>query len=396
MSSVPPTSEPPKRRIVMCFDGTSDFAALYPTHVFRLFRSLARDDNQIIYYAGGVGTLRNSQILSPLKKKLYQTLDLAAGFSIREGFIEAMQFLMRNYRDGDELYFFGFSRGAYTARAVAAAISYFGIPEPAHENMIPYIWEWFSSGGDKKQSDANTDKDNNMFRRFGRLKGALTIERTVKNKAVQGVRRNPGIRFMGLWDTVSSFGIIRLRTLPGTSKLDEVITLRHAIAIDEKRNMFPENRCDEKHKDLQEVWFAGVHRDVGGGGEKDKRELSMIPYDWIVNEALACGLQLDPDKQDDDKDRPKPKATGPMNNDLKIVLAFAVFGLVPMKMWNDKRGDEGGFVWKWLNFIHVRPLPPKAPVHASVVARMNDPALKYKPKNVNLNDITVVGSDDQF
>jgi len=382
----------------MCFDGTADFAALYPTHVFRLFRSLERSDRQLIYYAGGVGTLKNSSILSPIKKAIYQTLDLAAGFSIRETFVEAMQFLARTYRDGDELYFFGFSRGSYAARAVAAGINYFGIPEPEHENMIPYIWEWFSENGfDDAPEDQDPDDDTNIFRRFGRLKGALTIERKEsfidddghkKKRAMQQVRRNPGIRFMGIWDTVSSFGIIRLRTLPGTSKLEEVQTLRHAISIDEKRNMFPENRCSPDHPDLKEVWFAGVHRDVGGGGAKEKRGLSMIPYDWMVKEAVACGLLIDKSKVD--KQRPEADPVGPMNDSLAIVLIYAIAGLVPMRMWDENKGDTGGFATKWLNFVHVRPIPKGAYIHASVATRIKHGPSRYRPKNVKLGDVEIL------
>src|SRR5258708_6993913 len=94
------------------------FFAHDSSHVFRLFRGLERSPTQLIYYDGGVGTLRNAQELSWAKKRIGRALDLAAGFSIREHFIEAYEFLCKNYEEGDSIYLFGFSRGAYTARVL--------------------------------------------------------------------------------------------------------------------------------------------------------------------------------------------------------------------------------------------------------------------------------------
>ena len=107
------------RNLVLCLDGTDDFAARNPTHVYRLFRMLERSDRQLIYYDGGVGTLRQAKLLAKPLIDFYRVIDLAAGFSIRDNFIKAFEFLCDNFRDGDEIYMFGFSRGAYAARAVA-------------------------------------------------------------------------------------------------------------------------------------------------------------------------------------------------------------------------------------------------------------------------------------
>lgn len=123
-----------------------------------------------------------------------------------------------SYEDGDRVYLFGFSRGAYTARVVAGFVERFGIPHPEHVNIIPHLWQHLTE---------TKDFDDGTFDFFRRLKSAFG--------------RPTEIEFMGLWDTVSAFGLGKLRTVPQTAKLAAARFVRHAVAIDERRNMFPEN-----------------------------------------------------------------------------------------------------------------------------------------------------------
>ncbi|MEQ1824107.1 MAG: DUF2235 domain-containing protein [Fimbriimonadaceae bacterium] len=346
------------RNLVLCVDGTNDFAARYPTHVFRLFRALERSDQQLIYYDGGVGTLLQAKLLAKPLIAIYNAIDLAAGFSIRDNFIKAYEFLCDNYREGDQIYLFGFSRGAYTARAVAAAISYYGIPGPEHKNLIPFMWQRFQSCGEVEHDNPDAESP---FASMANLKGALTEANSDRRKAK--------VHFLGVWDTVSSFGLINLKTLPGTSKLKNVVHVRHAVSIDEKRNMFPENLVNKDRDNVKEVWFAGVHRDVGGGGDKDKRGLSMCAYEWLLSE--ATGLRLDETKIDP-KLVIKADPNGADNSSALMVLIYAIAGIIPMKMWS-----KDGFAWKWLNLWHTRPIPDGATIHWSVQERKN-----YNPSNL--------------
>lgn len=365
----PPSSEP--RNLVLCLDGTNDFAAQNPTHVFRLFRTLERSESQVVYYDGGVGTLKDAKSLNPVVRWFGQTLDGAAGTSIADNFMEAYRFLMANYRDGDRIFLIGFSRGAYTARALAGALRHFGLLDEQHDNVVPYVWQMYSDppedGGaveaaaDAGKGDPKT-KIGEYVRNANRIKGAFG--------------RSVRVHFLGAWDTVSSYGLIRLKTLPQTSKLSCVDTVRHAVSIDERRNMFPENLCDPKHKDLKECWFAGVHRDVGGGGAKDRLGLGAFSLAWMVGEAVGAGLKIDPKKKAKLTEI-LPDAAGKDNSSLLPLVFFACLGLVPMKWWNDSRGR---MTWKWLNLWHVRQIPTGATAHVSVEERMS--RTPYRPKNV--------------
>lgn len=352
------------KNIVLCLDGTADFAARHPTHVFRLFKALERSDSQVIYYDGGVGTLRDARELSWIGKRVGQALDLAAGFSIREHFLEAYEFLCKRYQDGDRIFLFGFSRGAYTARVLAGAIDKFGIPYPEHLNILPYMWQALS---EVKKVDEETS------RFYNRLKGAFG--------------RSARVHFIGIWDTVSAFGIGRLRTIPQTSKLDAAEIVRHAVSIDERRNMFPENLVSAGHKNLQEVWFAGVHRDVGGGGAEGKLGLSMCAFTWILEEAERELLLIDKNRRGKMLDT-APDPLGPANASFWMTAAYAPAGLIPMRAWSTPKGR---YAWTWLRFWRTRPLPDGALVHRFVKERMDDPAGRYRPRNVDPARVTWYG-----
>jgi Uncharacterized alpha/beta hydrolase domain (DUF2235) len=184
------------------------------------------------------------------------------------------------------------------------------------------------------------------------------------------------VTYLGIWDAVSSVGVIRLLTLPQTSKLESVDHVRHAVALEELRNMFPENLISlaENH---EECWFAGVHRDVGGGGADGKLGLSMIPFWWVLERALApdIGLRIDASRREKLYEVPRDPF-GRDNQNYWIVAAFAVVGLIPMRWWSKDRNwwafwraHRPGFKWKWPNLIHVRRPSPSAIMDASVRQR---------------------------
>lgn len=358
------------KRIVLCLDGTSDFAESNPSHVFRLYQLLARNDEQSIYYDGGVGTLQNQSLLFKFAILVNQGLDLVAGFSIRDNFIKAFEFLCDEYEEGDEIILFGFSRGAYAARAIVAGLHYFGVPEQSNKNLIPYLWQSFSS---MKSED---------FRSLNRLKSAVNEK--------ESPRRNPKVSFVGLWDTVSSFGLIGLRTLPGTRKLEQAEMIRHAVSIDEKRSLFPANLVDSSHPNLKEVWFAGVHRDVGGGGKTGKLELSMCTFEWMLGEALTVGLGINEDKLRKKKFIPA-NPQGPMNDDIKARIAFIMIGSIPMRMWTQSKNAPPGFKWRIPGWTNHRRIAPDSLVHRSVETRLKKG--NYRP--INLKSVTIKIQDSK-
>ncbi len=133
------------RNIVVCCDGTDNEVATDSTNVLRLFRMLERDQRQVAYYDGGVGTLIDPAAISVVRKYLSRRLDAAIGLRVRENVIAAYRFLALNYQPGDQIYLFGFSRGAYTVRVVAGMIHFLGLLRPELEHLAPLAWTIYAN-----------------------------------------------------------------------------------------------------------------------------------------------------------------------------------------------------------------------------------------------------------
>jgi uncharacterized protein (DUF2235 family) len=360
------------KNIVVCCDGTGNQVSTDPTNVMRLWSALDRDENQVAFYDPGVGTLGDPRILTPIRKHLRKKLDGAIGLSIRDNFIEAYSFVARNYQPDDRIFFFGFSRGAYTARAVAAAIHLFGLIQAEHENLTPYVWRSFSN--DDGDEDAKT-----LFSTAARFHKRFT--------------RKVPIHFIGVWDTVSSFGLItNFRTLPHTRKNPSARVVRHAVAIDERRACFRANLFDPgvAGQDYQEVWFAGVHSDIGGGYPEADSALAKVPLRWMMKEAALHGLRLGSNHSGEVLADPAPDSGGPSHESL--VGWWKLLELLPQRRFDY---SKGGLAWHLPNLFGRRQMErvdcPPPVVHASVRERMN--RLGYRPKNLAKNCLWLEEAD---
>jgi uncharacterized protein (DUF2235 family) len=182
---------------------------------------------------------------------------------------------------------FGFSRSAYTVRVIAGLLEQLGLlrrdqSERTHEVVSSY-----------QRLYAKEDAD--------RAPGTLTAETRDRLKRADQIRRTSSvdcpIHFMGVFDTVSSLGrAYDPKTFPFTAKMPDVRTVRHALALDERRAKFRTNRVTPvPGQDVSEVWFAGVDSDVGGGHEGEQGRLARVPLRWMLREACAAGLQTNPD-----------------------------------------------------------------------------------------------------
>jgi hypothetical protein len=214
----------------------------------------------------------------------------AFGAGLSRNVLDAYRFLVHTYEPGDRLYLFGFSRGAFTARSLAGLIRNCGIPRPEHADRIGEAWALYRSRASRPTSVAAT-----LFRR------AYSYETE--------------IRFIGVWDTVGALGI---PALPGprpfrwlvnrfnrrwsfhdTELSSWVNGAFHALAIDEQRSAFAPTLWHQqpgafaKGQELKQVWFAGVHTDVGGGYPDSG--LSDITLHWMVDHARAYGLEFEAD-----------------------------------------------------------------------------------------------------
>ena len=137
------------RVIVICLDGTSNEPESGTTNVARLYSLAVKSDDQLVYYDPGVGTMGARGAVTGLGKRLTRVTGLVVGYGVRENIEEAYTFLMQHYRADDQIFVFGFSRGAYTARALTGMLRTVGLLRPGAENLVPYALKLYAkSGGD--------------------------------------------------------------------------------------------------------------------------------------------------------------------------------------------------------------------------------------------------------
>ena len=303
------------KQIVMCLDGTNNrVKAADNTNVLRIYQLLDHSESsgQISYYQPGVGTFSAPGAWTPAARELSRVLGLAFGFGLRQNLGNAYAYLMNTYEPGDDLYIFGFSRGAYTARALTGMLAVFGLFRRGSENLIPYAIEAMS-GGDPKTAPRTGPSSASAHQEGPTAAGGVGVRtqttdnhwRLVFQFADSFARRGEGghipvpVRFLGLWDTVKAAGTLRGQiTWPFTRHLPHVDVVRHAISIDEWRRPYASYQVSPltpgpgvTHQDLEQVWFAGVHSDVGGMF-KTGAQLSNIPWKWMVQAAVRSGLRV--------------------------------------------------------------------------------------------------------
>jgi len=263
------------KRIVVFSDGTGNSAArLQKSNVWRLYQALERMPDQIAYYDDGVGT----SSWKPLA-----LLGGAIGFGLARNVRGLYAFLCRNYQPGDEIYAFGFSRGAFTIRILGGLIAARGIVAPGPDLKLQVDKEWLAY--------------RKKYGLFGRT------------KRVEPVKHDVTIKFMGLWDTVDAYGfpIEEMRiawdlfVLPLAMRDRElsprVLDAYHALSIDDERQTFHPVLWTEKdqrpgkhvgEERITQVWFAGVHSNLGGGYPDDS--LAHVSLVWMMAQAKRCGL----------------------------------------------------------------------------------------------------------
>ncbi|TDR23487.1 DUF2235 domain-containing protein [Marinicella litoralis] len=279
------------KNIIICCDGTGNEIKENLSNVLKLFRVLNKNQSQVVYYDPGIGTISNSSAWARLKNHAKGIFGLATGYGLDDNVLDAYKFLMRHYKQGDKIFLFGFSRGAYSVRVLAGFLNLVGLLDPAKENLCGYALTAY------KQSSENND-----------LAIGWRFQNILETRRVT-------IHFMGVWDTVASiiiprpdrFYIPSFQALPYTKTNPAVRTFRQAMAIDEKRRMFRLYpwQADQKFKpnpfikdknaeaqDSKQVWFAGVHSDIGGGYPEADSGLAKIPLQWMIDEAVEQGLQI--------------------------------------------------------------------------------------------------------
>jgi uncharacterized protein (DUF2235 family) len=206
-------------------------------------------------------------------------LGLASGYGLRTNLAEAYTYLMQTYRPDDRVFLFGFSRGAYTARALCGMTHRAGLLRPGAENLVPYAVNVYAR--------SKREWDEGDWVQIDKFASVFSVE--------AGRGRSLPVHFVGIWDSVKAAGILRWNLKwPYTRQLSNAATVRHAVSIDERRRPYREYlvQAREEGPNMREVWFAGTHSDVGGSFEDDRR-LGDITLQWMAEHAVACGLIVD-------------------------------------------------------------------------------------------------------
>lgn len=281
------------RNLVLCFDGTNNEFGKENTSVVRLIQSLNRDPKkQRLYYDPGVGTLPEPGLALPWLKRASELFGLAFGAGLSAKVGQGYSYLMEMYEPGDKVFLFGFSRGAHAARVLAGLLHALGLMPKGNQNLIPYLLRIFKA----IQKDKSKTPEQRLFD-YEALCDSFrwTFARPTQSDPQQ--RRFP-VDYLGLWDTVTSVGWVwdPVR-FPYATNNPSVRCIRHAVAIDERRWFFRQNRWGKlPGQDVDERWFAGSHSDVGGGYREDQGGLWRPAFEWIVMEAKDKGLFLDDDR----------------------------------------------------------------------------------------------------
>jgi uncharacterized protein (DUF2235 family) len=267
------------KRIVICADGTwnrpeKDLKEDIPTNVLRLARAIKPVGSdqipQQVFYDWGIGSYHDKVTAG------------ATGKGLDKNIMDDYRYIVQNYSPGDDIYLFGFSRGAYTVRALCGLINNCGIIKRPDARLIQRAFNHYKKPG---AAHAPQGSESIKFRK----------EHSHKSRE---------IKFVGVWDTVGAMGI-PIRFLGFLEEKDEfydtkigknVRVARHALAIDEHRSDFePTIWVHRENMDIQQVWFAGAHCDIGGSykPDKDGSFSSDIALGWMIREAGKSGLAVE-------------------------------------------------------------------------------------------------------
>ncbi len=370
------------RNVVVCCDGTANEFAKHNTNVVKLYSVLQHDPaSQVAYYHPGIGTMEPAGALTTFARKTTKVLAMAIGYGLENDIRDAYVFVMNHFREGDRLFLFGFSRGAYTARAVASLIYMYGLIRTGNEPLVPYALRMMRGIERAKSGREDVSEYFSLAREF--------------KAAMSGAACRPW--FVGVWDTVSSVGWIEnpLR-LPYIANNPDIEFGRHAVAIDERRAFFrnhlwrtPEGAVREHGpRDLKQVWFPGVHCDVGGGYPEGESGLSKIALEWMLDEAEAVGLRVDAARrrrilgQDGSGQYAFPDPCAAAHESLTGAWHLAEF--VPKKHFDWATRTEA----RRMNRHRRRTLPPASHVHVSAFDRGEDYRTRLPP------DVIWVGRPD--
>lgn len=331
------------KRIVFCCDGTWDTPSSN-SNVYRMYKALTVSSDQVTFYDDGVGADATG---------LDHLIQGAFGEGILQKIRDAYTKIAHVYTPGDDIFLFGFSRGAYTARSLAGFIGVCGLP-------------------------SGSFTDDCVTRAFAAYRDPAHRAALLAGLGSCGLV-DASIRMVGVWDTVGSLGIPAIfgsidQNVYGfldTSLHPNVKNAYHALAIDEQRTQFPATlwtSAPAPGQNIEQVWFCGCHGDVGGGNQQGGpadagTRLCDITFGWMLGKAQALGLVADPSVSSQSALMPAQSALDAIN-----------------ESWKPVAGPP-----------HLRPIDSGARVANSVAVRIRY-ALSYAPANLQIQDRQLAAS----
>ena len=363
------------RNIILLSDGTGNSRGkVHRTNVWRTYEALDLVDpaelphpRQFAFYDDGVGT----SSFKPLA-----VLGGAFGYGMARNVRDLYEFLCRTYRDGDRIFAFGFSRGAFTIRVLLGLICNQGlVTYRGNEAELQRLSKAAFRAYRREQYKLpwlNWLELPRLFRDgivdvWARLRGHTRYASVAKKRMVD-------IHFVGVWDTVAAYGmpidelaifinkVVWPLDMPNFALDSRVLRAAHALALDDERHTFHPKLWNPDPGRIQQIWFAGMHSDVGGG--YPDTGLAHVSLNWMLSEADAAGLRLLPTLRE--KQQALADENGPMND--------------------SRRGLAGYYRYK------PRELAPGSVVHKSVLRRIQVGQDAYAPI-VLPQDFKVLGFD---
>ncbi len=401
------------KNIVVCLDGTGNEIGAGETNILRLFRLLKNtaddDTTQRVYYHPGVGTLGRSNY--KIVQKAQEIMGLAFGKGLEAEVLGAYAFICTHYRgkardkyknvtyDGDRIYLFGFSRGAYSVRVLAGFIHLFGLVDPSKLHLAAYAFRAY-----RRISDAAPEATRDqLYAEINRFDDVLSPHYAP-------------IRFLGLFDTVASmlrlqpskYSLIAYGQHPAVAQNSSVAKVRQALAIDEKRAMFRPYLWEEDQthhpnrfktgdgvpQDVVQMWFAGYHSDIGGSAPEAEAGLSKLTLQWMLEELCdrkgECELELRQGRyraivQGQKRSNAKqtysePDFRAPTHD--SMVSGWPILEYFP-KLASRRRWFAAGKFPYYLPKSEPRVIPPDSQIHPSALERFNDGSLNWRPANLS-------------
>ena len=402
------------KNIVVCCDGTGNEISENISNVLKLYRTLQKTGKagpeQSVFYDPGVGTLARPDPWIKFKQDTKAVLGLATGRGLDDNVLSSYRFLIDNYDDGDDIFLFGFSRGAYTVRVLAALIHRVGLLFRQQSNLADQALAAY------KQTPLRAEQETVELRESATSQSEADQALSIDDRAAQFARivstRWPTIKFVGVWDTVASvivpefgkFPFFNLEDLAYSHSNPSVRVFRHAASIDERRRLFrllrwvePQifmdkrfgNMNNGKPQDIKQIWFAGVHADIGGGYAEKESAISKYPLIWMIEQAVEHGLAVDRDIVnhlawgEGREGSPFRYVAPDLRKEIHNSLTPAWRVLEPLPK-NDRYKEwpaRHSFLGHYIPWAEPRKIPEKSFVHESVVRRIRERS-DYRPINM--------------